>query len=133
MYTFMFELHSGMRWLVVLAAVVALAWYAWLWIRGRGLGAKGRLPMAVFSVLLDIQVTIGIVFLVWNGLAGVGFPPHRLEHGVVMLLALAIVHLPIAWKKKPALNVPRNYVMVIVLVLGLIVAGVMRLPQGWVM
>jgi len=127
----MFGFHSGMRWLVVLAGGIALVWYIALWFMKRTVSDKGRMYMRVFAILLDIQVTIGIIFMVWNGLAGVGFPSYRLEHAVIMLLALVVAHVPAAWKKKPGLNIPRNYVFTIVSVLVLIVVGVMRLPQGW--
>ncbi len=88
--------HSFLRWLVLLAAVAALA----VAVAGcLGLGTSERLArqsMLGFVVLLDLQVLFGI--LVWvsgNYMAG-GGRRAQIEHPAVMLLALVVTHVAAA-------------------------------------
>jgi len=80
---------------------------------------------------MDLQLLMGIIFLVWNGLAGAGFPLYRIEHGVMMLLAAITAHVPMRWRAAPAPVRFRNSLFAVVGALLLVILGVFILPGGW--
>lgn len=125
------QIHSLLRWLVVLVGLVAVVVYAMTWLSNTKLGQDRRL-MSVFTGLLDLQVLLGLIFLIWNGMSGAGFPRQRLEHATTMIIAVVIAHLVSArWRNSAATLRARNNLFGIVLVMILIYVGVAVLPQGW--
>src|SRR5438093_3118539 len=85
--------HSLLRWLVLLGAVVALvvALVGWL---GPGTPERtARQATLAYAVLLDLQVLLGIVMWIsekrWAG----GGRQFQFEHPLMMLVALAVVHI----------------------------------------
>ena len=82
----LFHAHSGLRYLVLLAAFATLVALAHALIAGRTTRAARVLPM-VFTGLLDLQILLG-VGLVMGGL----FPDAVVGHLVVMLLAAVVAH-----------------------------------------
>lgn len=85
--TALFHAHSGLRYLVLLAAVVALVVFAVGALRSSQPTRADRTIMAVFTGLLDLQVVVGIV-LVATGV----FYPALMGHIVMMVLAAAAAH-----------------------------------------
>ncbi len=124
-------LHSYLRWLIVLVAVVAMIKFALGWLRGGEFKSMDRGLSSGLSGLLDLQVTLGLIFMLWTGLAGVGFPMVRIEHAITMILAAVVAHLPARWKNAADKVRFRNSLFCILAALLLIYAGVMRLPGGW--
>ena len=71
---------------------------------------------------MDLQVTLGLIYLIWNGIAVTGFPTYRIEHGVTMILAAAVAHLPSRFKN---LNDKLRFQYSLLAVLGsLILVGI---------
>jgi hypothetical protein len=128
----LFMAHSGLRWLVLLVAAVAIVKFAIGWLRGGEFKGMDRGLTAGFSGLMDLQVTLGIVFLLWNGLAegGTGFPMYRIEHGVAMILAAVVAHLPARWKNADARTRFRNNLFAILGSIVLVILGLLVLPGG---
>lgn len=125
-------LHSIVRWIIVLVAVVAIVKLALGWLRGGAFKGMDRGLVAGFSGLMDLQATLGIVFLLWNGLATeIGFPRHRIEHAFVMIIAAVVAHLPARWKNAADATRFRNSLLAIVVSLVLVYIGVATLPGGW--
>jgi hypothetical protein len=125
-------LHSLVRWVVVIVAAVAVIRFALVWRTMVTTNAKmDRGLMAGFTGLLDTQALLGIIYLVWSGLAGQGFPSYRIEHGVTMILAVAVGHISMQWRDADTKIRARNNLLVIAGVLVLVAIGVSRLPQGW--
>ncbi len=125
-------LHSIVRWIIVLVAVVAIVKLALGWLRGGAFKGMDRGLVAGFSGLMDLQATLGIVFLLWNGLATeIGFPRHRIEHAFVMIIAAVVAHLPARWKNAADSTRFRNSLLAIVVSLVLVYIGVATLPGGW--
>jgi hypothetical protein len=125
-------LHSILRWIVVLVAVVAVIKLALGWLRGGAFKGMDRGLVAGFSGLMDLQVTLGLIFLLWNGLATeIGFPRHRLEHAFVMIIAAVVAHLPARWKAAADSLRFRNSLFAILIALALVIVGVATLPGGW--
>ena len=125
-------IHSIVRWLIVVVAVIAIIKFALGWLRGGAFSSMDRGLASGFSGLIDLQVLLGFIFLFWNGLgAGAGFPIYRLEHMGIMLIAAVVAHLPARWKNTDDKLRFRNTLFVVLDVLILILFGVMFLPGGW--
>jgi hypothetical protein len=129
----LFYIHSWLRWLILLVAAIAVV-KSIIGLAGRHEFDKmsGGLTSA-FSGLMDLQVLIGLIYLLWSGFAGAGFPMQRIEHLVTMIIAAVVAHLPAVWKNKPAAVRYRNGLIVILVSLLLVVAGVFALNGNrWV-
>jgi len=79
----LFYAHSGLRYLVLLAAAAALAYFLAGWIRGTDFDKPARILTAVYVGLLDLQVPLGI--LLWLMIPSYG----ALYGHMVMMLAAA--------------------------------------------
>jgi len=79
---------------------------------------------------MDLQALFGIIFLLWNGFTGTGFPIYRIEHGVAMILAAVVAHLPARWKNAVPQIRFRNSLFAVIGSILLVIAGLMVLPGG---
>ena len=124
------EIHSIGRWLIVVIGVVAIVKFAIGWARKSAFDKMDRGLSSGFSGLMDLQVTLGLLYFLITGFGGVGFPLFRIEHLVMMLLAAVAGHAPAMFKKK-AFNKYAVALGAVVVSLLLVYVGVMRLPGGW--
>jgi len=131
MLDFLLEIHSLVRWIIVAVSLIALIWFVLVWLRGMRNEQADRGLMAAFTGLIDLQVLLGIIYILWSGFAGAGFPRYRLEHAVTMIVAAVVAHLSMRWRNADAAIRARNNAALIILVLVLILIGVSLLPQGW--
>lgn len=123
-------LHSYLRWLIVIVAITAIVKFAIGWLRGGAFKGMDRGLASGFAGLMDLQVLLGLIILI--GLGGSeGYPMVRIEHGVTMILAAIVGHLPARWKKAADDIRFRNTLFCILGALLLVFVGVMRLPGGW--
>jgi uncharacterized membrane protein len=127
MDNFLFHAHSGLRWLVVAASLIAFVWLLSGLLQPRPYGENTRRIMLAWSSLLGVQWVLGIVLLVTRGT----FLAHELEHSFTMTLALIMAHLYLPFKKRTDLARHRIGLMIIAGTALLIYIGVARLPQGW--
>lgn len=116
--------HTGLRWLVVLAALVALVWLVIGYLRKQEYSGSSRALMTIFSSAVGLQWVIGAVYFVVYGL-DVGY---RWGHAVLMTLALAAAHLHVMVKKRPTNTRYLFGIGSIILVAVLVVLGVASLP-----
>lgn len=123
--------HSIIRWLIVAVGLIALVKFAIGWLGNGRFSGMDRGLTSGFSGLMDLQALLGLIFLIWSGIDGVGFPRHRIEHAVTMILAVIVVHMPARWKGKPDEIRFRNSLIVVLVTAVLIFAGVASLPGGW--
>jgi hypothetical protein len=127
---FVLMLHSLLRWLIVVVAVVAAVKFALGWLRGGAFGKMDKGLASGYTGLLDLEGALGLIFLLWDALTGGGWPLDRLEHVGVMFVAIAGAHgsarLPAA---SEALRF-RNRFLGVVGSLALILLGV-ALVNGW--
>jgi hypothetical protein len=123
--------HSGVRWLVILIALVVLVKFIWGWIGKKPYEAIDRTLTKVFAGVVDLQVLLGIIYLLWNGFAGAGFPRYRIEHAVTMILAAVAAHFAGRGKGSSDSAIFRNATIAVLVTLLLIYAGVAVLPGGW--
>jgi len=125
---FVLMLHSIVRWVIVFVGLFALVKFLIGWLRKSEFTKKDHRLSAGFGGLMDLQVTLGLIFFFWNGMS-VGFPMFRIEHMVIMLLAAVAAHLPSFMKKAE-----NKYAVAFFAVLGalvLVFVGVALLPGGW--
>jgi hypothetical protein len=95
MYSFAFNAHSGLRYLILLLAVLtALVALAGL-VRKQPASNAGLTMLRIFTILLDIQVVLGIVTLVTGT-----FRAQLIGHIVMMIAAVAVAHLGLVRLKK---------------------------------
>ena len=116
-----FHAHSGLRFLVLLAAVVALLVQA-LGVFGRQpYGRPSRISMAVFGRLLDLQILLGIVMVVLGCFYGA-----LMGHLLMMVLAIGALHGCKAYARKQADGRRAHTVALVgvVLALALIAGGI---------
>jgi hypothetical protein len=126
---FLLEIHSFLRWIIVIVGLVAIFKFLIGWGRRGTFDKMDRGLTAGFSGLIDLQVTLGLLYFLITGFGGVGFPAYRIEHGVTMLVAAVVAHSPSMFKK--ATN---RYAVSFFATLGtmvLIGIGVALLPGGW--
>jgi multisubunit Na+/H+ antiporter MnhB subunit len=123
--------HSAVRWLIVLTALITLFWLGWGLASKRAYDQKTWMLVNAYSGFMSLQMLLGVIYFLWSGLAGIGFPRHRLEHLTVMIVAVIVSHLPKRWKTAPDAVRYRNDLIAIVVSIVLVIAGVLALPQGW--
>jgi hypothetical protein len=128
--SFLLIAHSHLRWLILVVALVAVVKFAWGWLRGGSFQRMDSGLASGFSGLMDLQATLGIILLIWNGVIG-GFPMFRIEHAVTMIIAAVVAHLNVRWKNAEDKIRFRNSLFIILDTLIIIFIGVARLPGGW--
>ena len=79
---------------------------------------------------MDLQVTLGIIPLLWNGFMGTGLPRYRLEHGLIMIVAAVVAHLSARWKNADDPTRFRNNSLLIIGSLVSVLIGLLVLPGG---
>jgi len=127
MNTFM-TIHGEVRWLVAILAVVIIIKFASGWLGRRGYTSLDRSLLTAYTILLDINVLLGLILLLFNG----GFSGPRLEHATTMLLAVIAGHMTAMWRKSTdSATKYRNQLLLVVLSLLLVFFGVIRLRGGF--
>ena len=124
-------LHSLIRWAIVIVTLVDLIRFTWVWLRHVQMNRTDSLLMTIFTRLLEIQMLVGLIFLLWTGFAGAGFPSYRLAHTGTMIVAVIVGHLSRRWQNAESSIRARNNVIAILAVLLLVCIGVSLLPGGW--
>lgn len=121
----LFAAHSGLRYLVLLAGLVALAWFVWGKLSGRPFVRPAPALLAVFTGLVDLQMLLGIALL-----AGGLRPPIVWGHVALMVSAVVALHLVGGiHKRRPQ---PRGYGLPLIgvaLALTLILVGILSLGR----
>jgi uncharacterized membrane protein YecN with MAPEG domain len=123
------EIHSILRWVIVAVGFIAILKFLIGMARKSSFGKMDRGLSSGFSGLMDLQVTLGLLYFLITGFGGVGFPIFRIEHLVTMLIAAAVAHAPSMFKKAVNKHAVAFYAILGALIL--IVIGVYRLPGGW--
>ena len=125
--TFLYHAHSGLRYLVLLAGAAALVYFAIAFFSRRPDGKAGRILIAAFTGLLDLQILIGIL-LVLGGI----YYPMVIGHLTLMVLAAVVAHLASvrARRATDARAAHRTRLVGVIVALALIVAGIAAIGRG---
>jgi hypothetical protein len=121
-------IHGELRWLVVLAAVVVIIKFLIGWLGKREYVSLDRTLLMVFTILLDINVLLGLIILFLGG----GFTGPRLEHATTMILAAIAAHMTAMWRRSTDSTIKyRNQLFMVLLAVLLVIFGVIRLRGGF--
>jgi FtsH-binding integral membrane protein len=127
MANMLYQAHSGLRFLVLLAALIAIAVLLWGWSARRPFAGQSRAVTAVFTGVLDLQVTLGILLVFFRPWYG-----PLIGHLVMMIAAAFAAHGLTVYAKKQ--TDPRRMHMIsligIALALLLILGGIMSIRNS---
>jgi len=124
------NLHSILRWLIILVAVIAAVKFTISWRRADKFSDADQGLTSAFSGLIDLQVVLGLVYFFWNGLeTDIGFPAFRIQHLIVMLIAAGVAHLSVLWKKAEDKLRFRNTLFIVLDTFIIILFGLTRLSR----
>jgi len=126
--TILLTLHSIVRWIIVLVALAAIIKFALGWLQKQAFDKMSNGLSAGFNGLMDLQVTLGLLYLLIGGFTGQGFPGYRITHTLIMLVAVAVAHSSAMWKKKDDVTRYRNTLITILVVLIIVFIGISILP-----
>lgn len=124
-------IHSHTRWLVILAAILLVIKFLIGWLGKQEFKKLDRILAAMFTGFVDLQVSLGLILIIWMGVSGLGFPRYRIEHAFTMIVAAVVAHLATRWKKAEDSIKFRNTLFCVLASLALIFVGVLQLPGGW--
>lgn len=137
-YNIFLTLHNLLRWLVLIAGVLAAIKAIIGWMQSQPWRSSDRQLALLFTISLDIQVLLGLVLyfvlspITTNNFSNFGEAMGNadirfflVEHIVVMLLAVALAHIGSsrARKAEPDRNKHRNAAIFFTLALIAILAG----------
>ena len=126
MYSFAFNAHSGLRYLVLLMAVIITV-YALIGLPRKQPVDKAGMTMArIFGVLVDIQFLLGVLTLISGR-----FYSALIGHLVMMVGAVAVAHLGIIRLKK-AEPAQRSYGLLLatsLIPLALMIGGILAIQR----
>lgn len=126
MMMLLFRTHSGLRYLVLLAAIAATLWLVAALVRGQAFDRTARVLVAIFTGALDLQVLLGLLLLpLWP------FYPALIGHITLMLLSAVAAHgLGLANKRRPEAARSNLLGLACVLVpLALVVGGILAIGR----
>lgn len=127
MANMLFYAHSGLRFLVLLAAAIAIAVLLWGWSARRPFAGQSRAVAAVFTGVLDLQVTLGILLVLFRPWYGA-----LIGHLVMMVAAVLAAHGLAVYGRRQA--DPRRAHMItligVVLALALVLGGIMSIRSN---
>jgi hypothetical protein len=92
------QIPGALHWLILLVGMYAIVKFVGGYVNNRPFTVTDRRLVTIFSGLMDLQATVGLIYFLWNGFSAIGFPIHRILHGTVMLVAVFIPHLSLQWK-----------------------------------
>ncbi len=126
---FLATFHSFWRWVVLIAAVVALVGAIGGWLGSLSPALSARRAGTLYVIALDVQLLTGLIL--WVGRGWYATPGYfRFEHPLIMLLALVLAHggqilarratSPTAAARAVALGVAASLVLVIVGIPGVV-------------
>ncbi len=122
---FLFQSHSGLRYLVLLAGLVALAYFVSGLVMKRPVDKGVRVLGSIFTGLLDLQILLGLILVAMGR-----FYPQLIGHIVMMLLAAAVTHVLLVINRKrssPGYVLP---LVALLVALALIAGGIMAIGRG---
>lgn len=115
---FLLVLHSLLRWFIIAFAALTVFKFAVNWAMNSSFNRMDRGLASALSGLMDAQVLLGLIFFLWSGFTGEGFPGYRWIHMLIMIVAAGLMHVPARLK---ALGDKQRFSYSIVSILGALV------------
>ena len=125
-------LHSWLRWIFLVIAIVALVYFLLNWVQQKPWVKQGQTLLTIFSSTLGLQWIIGLVLFLAYQVPADFTIRHQWEHLVPQTIALVIAHLHFRWRRREMsdANRWRNGLLLMVAVLIIIVIGITVLPTN---
>ncbi|MEK7785710.1 MAG: hypothetical protein AAB658_09890, partial [Chloroflexota bacterium] len=114
---------------IMVTALAAAIKFALGWRQGGQFSRMDNGLAAGFSGLMDLQILLGLVYLLWTGFTSEGFAAYRIQHTVTMIFAAVAAHLPSRWKKETDTVRYRNSLFAVLGAVVIIIAGLAPLAQ----
>jgi len=127
MHEFSLNAHSGMRFLVMLFGVMTAVYAIAGMLRKTPVDKTAMTLLRVFTVLLDVQIVLGILTLISGSFFGA-----LIGHLIMMIAAAAVAHLG-AVRLKKAEPAARGYGLLLatsLIPLALIVGGILAIQRA---
>lgn len=123
----LYQAHSGVRFLVLLLALVVIIAALHGLLTGRASGKTDRITMGAFTGVLDLQMLLGIGLII----AGI-FYGALMGHLMMMILAIASAHVAARLARKSVDDRRAHAIRLAgaALALALILGGVMAIGRG---
>lgn len=127
MVAFLHGLHSGVRYLVLLAGLAALGLAFANLQRAGGLARAERTALSAFVGLLDLQVALGLLLLLFWPFYGA-----LIGHIVMMVLAAAVAHAGsvLARRRAEPRAASTFAIAAVIVALVLVVGGIMAIQRS---
>jgi hypothetical protein len=125
--TILFQAHSGVRWLVVLATVVAIIAILIGLFQNRPYDGFAKRFMTIFVRSVEIQWLLGLIVLLVMGGVPTGLE-YRWGHVALMTVAVVVAHLDMPFRRRPDNVRYMVSLAVIIVTLVIVFAGVAALP-----
>ena len=84
--------HWLIPWLILVVGMYAIIKFVRGYINEGEFTDTDQRLVSMITGLLDLQATVGLVYFLWSGYVGIGFPTFRFTHGIVMFVAVVIPH-----------------------------------------
>lgn len=123
--TALLHAHSGLRYLVLLAGLVAAGYYVFALATKKPAGKATRVMGSVFVGLFDLQMLLGFTLVVMGR-----FYPALIGHFVMMLLAAAVAHGLLVMNRRSAEPGNTLPLAAVVIATGLAVGGILAIGRG---
>ncbi len=131
LFDILYQAHKGLRWLIVLLAVLALLKLLTIWLGKKEFDKLGNILTKSFVGILDLQFLLGLILIIWRAVQMSGLDRMRLEHAVTNVIAIGLVHFSAKWKKSLGPVRARNTFIMYLVAMILIFVAVTRMPNGW--
>jgi heme A synthase len=127
MLTGLLHAHSGLRYLVLLAGIIAIAYAAASLVSRRPYDRFMRTTASAFAGLLHLQVLLGFVLIVSGT-----FYPALIGHIFLMILAAVVAQIPVSVMRRrpPEARSHLPHLVGNVVAFGLIWAGIAAIGRG---
>lgn len=133
MYAFVLAIHNIVRWLVLIAALVAIGRALWGWLGQKEWTKADNIAGLLYTSMIDLNVLLGLLlYLFLSPLTQAAFADFgaamgnadlrffAVEHSVVMIIALALVHIGRSFSKKATGSVKKHRTAAIWFILSLL-------------
>jgi hypothetical protein len=123
----LFMAHSGVRYLVLLAGIVALLYFGYAVATKSGSERTGRIVGAAFTGFIDLQILLGLI-MVALGL----FYSALIGHMFMMIAAAVVAHVAMKFGKSSENTARGNAVRLlgVAMALVLIIGGIMAIGRS---
>lgn len=128
---FLDTFHSFWRWIVLIAAVVALVGAIGGWLGSLSPALAARRAGTLYIVALDVQLLTGIIL--WVGRGWYATPGYfRFEHPTTMLLAVIVAHAGqvMARRARDPRAAARTVAIAVAISLVLVIVGIPGVVRG---